>query len=61
MAERERESNHLFSFKLKKIKTFKSTFRKENLHTTDHWLGEKRGLVGHTVSRQPALEKELKN
>lgn len=44
-----------------KKKPFKSTFKKENLHKTDYWLGEKRDLVGHTVSSQPALEKKLKN
>lgn len=41
-----------------KKENIKSTFRKENLHKTDHRLEEKGGLVGHTVSSQPALEKK---
>lgn len=48
------ESHHLLSFK----KNFKPTFRKEDLYKIDHWLGEKRGLVGHSVSSQPATGKK---
>lgn len=46
------------AFYLKKKKSLQSTFRKKNLHKTDHRLGEKRGLVGHTVSSQLALGKK---
>lgn len=47
----------IYSLKKKrKRKKTLSTFRKKNVHKTDSTV-EKRGLVGHTISRQPTREK----